>query len=68
VKLPFDILYFIFCVLRYIFWYRMLGKKPPPINHKKLVQEKLGMSNEEWKDYKRKWKEKQEIAWRSRKR
>ena len=68
VKVPFDILYMVFCLLRYIFWYKMLGRTPPPVDHKKLIKEKLGFNEEEWKTYKRQWKEKQQVMLRYRKR
>lgn len=59
VKLPYQVVCMVFCILRFIFWYKLLGKSPPPVDREQLIKERLGMSDEEWENQKRQWQERQ---------
>lgn len=58
VLLPWTIGRALFFLLRWIFWYKLLRKTPPPLDYREMLRERLGLSKEEFEDWEREMKRK----------
>lgn len=60
--LPWTIARWTFFLLRWIFWYKLLRKTPPPVDYREMIRERLGLSKAEFEEWEREMKAKQERA------